>query len=175
MKSKKELRRWIREQKRAFPDDERSKLSEALCREIASCPLWEEAHTVLLYHPLPDEVDTRLLIASATTAGKRVLLPVVNGEDLLLRIFTGNTTTGRFSIEEPTGPLFTDYALIDLALIPGMAFDRDRNRLGRGKGYYDRLLPRLTHARRWGICFPFQMVEALPADAHDVPVDVVFY
>lgn len=74
---------------------------------------------------------------------KQILLPVVTGDDLELRVYTGpgDLATGAYGIEEPTGALFTDYDAIDFIVVPGVAFDRNGNRLGRGKGYYDRLLP----------------------------------
>jgi len=73
---------------------------------------------------------------------------------------------------EPTGPLFAPehYGEIELAIIPGMAFDSAGHRLGRGKGYYDRLLPNLKTAKLTGICFPFQLLEEVPAEAHDISV-----
>ena len=136
-------------------------------------PRWQEARTVLLYHSLPDEPDTHAFIRQ-WTGRKRILLPVVVGDDLELRAYAGDETlqTGAFRIAEPTGKAFTDYAAIDLAIVPGMAFDRRGNRLGRGKGYYDRLLPRLV-AYKIGLCFPFQMVEDIPAEAHDVRMDEI--
>lgn len=89
---------------------------------------------------------------------EKILLPVVIGNDLELRVYTSpaDLAIGAYGIEEPTGALFTDYATIDLVIVPGVAFDRDGNRLGRGKGYYDRLLPRIPSAYKVGICFPFQ-------------------
>lgn len=74
---------------------------------------------------------------------------------------------------EPTGELFTDYDLIDVAIVPGMAFDREGHRLGRGKGYYDRFLAQLPHIYKIGICFPFQLVDKVPADVHDILMDEV--
>ena len=129
---------------------------------------------MLLYHSLPDEVDTHGLVRR-WSGQKRILLPVVKGEDLELKLYTGDNhlTQGAFRIDEPTGPAFTDYAAIDLAVIPGVAFDRRGNRLGRGKGYYDRLLPRLTQARKLGICFPYQLVNDIPTDAHDIRMDEI--
>ena len=129
---------------------------------------------MLLYHSLPDEVDTHAFIRR-WSARKRILLPVVKGDDLELRLYTGDDclTEGAFHIDEPTGTAFTDYAAIDLAVIPGVAFDRRGNRLGRGKGYYDRLLPRIPTAYKLGLCFPFQLLDQIPAEAHDIPMDEV--
>jgi len=76
---------------------------------------------------------------------------------------------------EPSGELFTDFDRITLAIIPGMAFDHQGNRLGRGKGYYDRLLPQLSHAYKLGLCFPFQLLtEEIPHEPHDCRMDEVF-
>jgi 5,10-methenyltetrahydrofolate synthetase len=74
---------------------------------------------------------------------------------------------------EPTGQLFTDYYAIGTALVPGMAFDAAGHRLGRGRGYYDRLLPQLHNARTVGVCFPFQRVAEVPTEAHDVTMHLV--
>ena len=100
---------------------------------------------------------------------------MVVGDDLELRLYAGDDrlAPGAFHIEEPRGEPFTDYAGIDLAVIPGVAFDRAGNRLGRGKGYYDRLLPRLADTYKIGLCYPFQLADSLPAEAHDVRMDEV--
>lgn len=139
-------------------------------------PAFRSAQTVLLYHSLPDEVDTHPFIRK-WSGKKRILLPVVQGEELELRIYKGEETlvTGAYGIGEPTGETFTDYAAIDLVLVPGVAFDRKGNRLGRGKGYYDRLLPHLPAARKIGICFPFQIVEEVPAESFDIRMDEIVY
>ena len=73
---------------------------------------------------------------------------------------------------EPTGPLFApeNYDEIELAIIPGMAFDRAGHRLGRGKGYYDRLLSRLKAAKLTGICWAFQLLDEVPSEPHDIPM-----
>ena len=95
-------------------------------------PRWQEARTVLLYHSLPDEPDTHAFVRQWARE-KRILLPVVVGDDLELRIYTddGSLRTGAFHIAEPTGKAFTDYAAIDLAIVPGVAFDREGNLFGR--------------------------------------------
>lgn len=137
-------------------------------------PAFRQAHTILLYHSLPDEVNTHDFIRK-WSAQKQILLPVVIGNDLELRRYTNpqDLKKGAYGIEEPVGEPFTDYASIDLAIIPGVAFDAQGNRLGRGKGYYDRLLPRLPHTYKIGICFPFQLLEEVPTEALDVRMDEV--
>ena len=80
---------------------------------------------------------------------------------------------GAYNIMEPVGEVFTDYAQIDLAVIPGVAFDRQLNRMGRGKGFYDRLLPQLGDAYKIGICFDFQLVESIECEEHDIRMDEV--
>ena len=114
-------------------------------------------------------------ILAALEAHPAFRAPVVTGDDLELRVYTGpgDLATGAYGIEEPTGALFTDYDAIDFIVVPGVAFDRNGNRLGRGKGYYDRLLPRIPSAYKAGICFPFQIVEEVPAETFDIRMDEV--
>lgn len=176
--TKKELRHIIRLQKQQYTPARLAEMSEDICSRMLASAQWQEASILLLYYPLADEVDVRPLIQEAFQSGKNVLLPVCKGQDLELRQYQGESslTKGPFDIMEPTGPIFPEdlYPDIQLAIIPGMAFDREGHRLGRGKGYYDRLLPKLTKARRQGICFPFQLRDKVPAEAHDIPMHAVF-
>lgn len=168
-----ELRRYIQSIKRKYSVDERIEMSREVINRLTTHPLYINAKTVLLYHSLPDEVYTHQLIEDCCRS-KTVLLPTVVGDDLELHVYTPQcgTSVGLYSIVESNGPLFTQYSQIDLAVIPGMAFDTMRNRLGRGKGYYDRLLPHLT-CPKIGICFPFQLVESIPGESHDIKMDEV--
>ena len=132
----------------------------------------------MLYYSLPDEVDTHTLVDSLLMSGKRILLPRVTGEGTMeLRRYTGpsDLAQGAYNIMEPTGEVFDNYTDITLAVIPGVAFDKDGNRMGRGKGYYDRLLPKLANTYKIGICLPFQLVEKIPTDKHDVRMDEVLF
>lgn len=172
--TKRELRQQIRTQKRRLSAAELAVMSEDICSKVLALASWQEAGTLLLYYPLPDEVDVRLLIKDAFESGKKVLLPVVKGDELELHLYEGEASLkeGAFGIMEPTGPLFAPihYDEIELAIIPGMAFDSAGHRLGRGKGYYDRLLPNLRDAKLIGVCFPFQFLEEVPAEVHDISV-----
>lgn len=174
MISKNELRSAVRNMKKQHQTAELADMSAEVCMRMRNNGKYQEADTILMYHPLPDEVDVRPLIDDAYARGCRVVLPVVVGSDLELRLYApGQMAEGAFGIMEPTGEVFADYDGIELAIIPGMAFDGAGHRLGRGKGYYDRLLPRLAHARKIGVCFGFQMLECVPAEAHDVIMDEV--
>ena len=170
---KEDLRRFVRAQKRNWAS-QLPELSEQICSKVLRLASWQEAGTLLLYYPLTDEVDVRPLIKVAFEGGKRVLLPVVKGEELELRLYEDETSLkkGAFGIMEPTGEVFSPekYDEIKLAFVPGMAFDRAGHRMGRGKGYYDRLLPKLKEAKLTGICFPFQLLDEVPAEPHDIPV-----
>lgn len=148
--------------------------SAEIVAALEAHPAFRAANTILLYHSLKDEVDTHAFIRKWSRE-KRILLPVVTGDDLELRLYTGpeDLAVGAYGIEEPTGALFTDYSAIGLIVVPGVAFDRNGNRLGRGKGYYDRLLPRIPSAYKIGICFPFQVVDEVPAEPFDIRMDEI--
>ena len=172
---KKELRKLIRQRKAVHTAEEKAGMSARICRQVLADPHWAKANTVFLYHALTDEVDTTILIDAAMHEGKTVLLPVIDGDDLRLKIHTGATQTGSYSIQEPIGEEFTCYKEITLAIVPGMAFDKKGNRLGRGRGFYDRTLPKLAEAYKIGLCFPFQLLESIPCETYDIKMDAVLY
>lgn len=165
------LRAEIRRLKKLQLPDDLQAWSAAICEKVMALPEWQSARTVLLYAALPDEVQTLSLQEEALACGKRLLLPVVQGDQLNLRFYTHQTPMckGSFNIDEPQGEDFLHYETIDLAIIPAMAYDREGHRLGRGKGYYDRLLPHLQ-CPLVGIVYPFQVLEKIPAETWDIPV-----
>ena len=168
------LRREIRLRIMQLTDAERVATSAEICRRVTDSQRWREASCVLLYYPMADEVDVRPLVAAALQDGKRVLFPVVKGDDLQLVAYSSETRRGAFGIEEPIGEPFTKLDEVDLVVVPGRAFDRQGHRLGRGRGYYDRLLPQLS-AHRLAVCFPCQIVDNLPYEPHDAQMDEVVY
>lgn len=171
---KNELRRLIRERKRQRTQEELRALSLSVTERLKRNPRFAAARTLLLYHPLPDEVDIVPLLDMLS--GRTVLLPKVTGESSMeLRLYTGRDSliVGAYGIMEPCGPVFTDYGSIDVAVVPGMAFDAGGNRLGRGKGYYDRFLSIIPSVYRIGVCFPFQFVESVPHGPTDIRMDEV--
>ena len=173
---KQELRNYIRMQKQLFTEQQLREQSSAIIQRLLASPVINQAKTILMYYSLPDEVCTHHALDLLVGAGKHILLPVVIGETTMeIRCYTGpaDLQGGFFHIMEPIGQLFTDYEQIDVAVVPGMAFDKRGNRLGRGKGYYDRFLSQLTRIYKIGICFDFQKLPGIPADEHDVKMDIV--
>lgn len=174
--SKSALRKHIREMKRQFTNEELEELSLPVMSRLLAHLAVTEAKTILMYYSLPDEVCTHDTVTRLVQAGKTVLLPRVTGDtDMELRIYTApaDLAAGHYGIMEPTGEVYTDYGRIDVAVVPGMAFDEQGHRLGRGKGYYDRFLPKAAKAYKIGVCFGFQKQETIPTDDNDVTMDCV--
>lgn len=175
---KRTLRQIIKERKKKFSADELIMQSMDITIQLEKHRLYQTADTILLYHSMPDEVNTHGLIAALHKQGRRVLLPrIKNEEELELVRYNGKLSlrmSERYGILEPDGEPFTEYESIDLAIIPGMAFALNGKRLGRGRGYYDRLLAKIPTTYKLGLCFPFQILDAIPSDDHDVPMDEVF-
>lgn len=168
---KKELRKEIRIRKKACSSQALLDMSLQITGKIENHQRFIEADTVLLYHSLDDEVNTHSLVEKYRNR-KNIILPVVVGDELELRLYNGNLKMGAFNILEPDGELWTDTDRIQLAIIPGMAFDKECNRLGRGKGYYDKTLCRLD-CYKIGICFPFQYLDHIPNETHDIKMDEI--
>ncbi len=176
MTAKQTLRQLIRLRKQQpHPADE----SVAVLDRLRQDKHFLHARTLLLYNALPDEVQTQPLLDSLVAEGKTVLLPrVVSAIDMVVCRYTGRNdlAAGPYGILEPTGSIFTDYQQIEVAVIPGVAFDVEGHRLGRGRGYYDRFLSLLSpKVYKIGLCFPWQLVNAVPTDDNDIPMDLVIY
>lgn len=172
--TKKELRQYIRQQKKAYTQEQLVEMSTPIVQKLLAHPHIQAAKIIMLYASLTDEVYTHDLIKQLSAQGKTILLPVVTGEHTMkICYYTGENQVkeGSFGIMEPMGEEFTNYQQIDVALIPGMAFDKHGNRLGRGKGYYDRFLSQAPSVYKIGVCFPFQRVDEVPTEENDVRMD----
>jgi 5-formyltetrahydrofolate cyclo-ligase len=178
---KKDLRRSARSLILALCPRERAAQEAVLVRLFDKLPGYAEASTILLYaKAFAEEFETRPLFIQALEAGKRVVFPRVDRRERRLNLFqitdpTVDLEPGTLEIPEPRPHcLSVEPEEVDWALVPGLAFDFQRHRLGRGAGHYDRLLPRLRpDAGRWALGFDCQVVDELPSEPHDVPVDGV--
>ena len=173
---KEELRTHIRMMKGQFTEAQLRDMSARVTARLLANPAISGADTILMYYSLADEVCTHDVIDKLVGMGKTVLLPVViNDTNMELHRYTGpqDLQDGFFNIMEPVGEVFDEYDSIDVAVVPGMSFDTRGNRLGRGKGYYDRFLPKLKNAYKIGVCFDFQKMPGIPTEENDVKVDIV--
>lgn len=171
--TKKEMRQYIRELKKKQLPDVLLQQSEAIWSKVENHPLFINSQTILLYYSLPDEVYTHDFIRK-WHGKKNILLPVVQNDILVLKTYQGDEELkkGSFSIYEPMGEDYTLFDKIDLVFVPGMAFDKSGNRLGRGKGYYDKLLPHIK-APKIGICYSWQIVFEVPVEDFDIKMSEV--
>jgi 5-formyltetrahydrofolate cyclo-ligase len=172
-RSKAELRGRLRAELETMPATARAGASAAICSRLRSQPVWAEARSILFFVPLPEEPDIWPLVTEAFAMRRRVALPRFSPtEDRYAACLIHNgpraIEPGRFGILEPTPacpPI--DPKQLDLALVPGIGFTLMGGRLGRGKGYYDRLLAEVA-GFKCGVAFDCQVTVEIPAEPHDV-------
>lgn len=180
---KKQLRAHMRRILASIPADERQKTSLAIVETIQSLEAWKTAPVVLAFLPLPTEIDLRPLLDTALAEGKLVALPRCQIDQSLSfhQIHAGYqcaVCTGPFSLQEPPQdwPVINPTTLPDgsLVFVPGFAFTATGIRLGKGKGYYDRLLAGIpSRILTIGVCFNQQLLEHIPVGEHDKSVHCV--
>lgn len=176
MITKSELRKLISNKKKEYSVDAKLEKSRDIFEQVRQIKEFQEAKRVLCYWSMPDEVPTQDFVIEMS-ADKDIFLPVVSGDDLLIRKFTGtdNMEEGVFAtLFEPSNTEDININDVDLVLVPGVAFDLSGRRMGRGKGFYDRLLVN-TNIYKIGICFDFQLVERVPTDENDILMNKVVF
>ena len=171
--SEKELiRERIKKKKQQLTDNEKEIEAANVFEKIEALPEFINAHNIMIYWSMPDELPTHNFIIRWSKK-KTMLLPVVKGEDMLIKPFSTKEELkqGSLGIWEPDTQ--KEYLnSIDLVIVPGVAFDRDKSRLGRGKGYYDRYFIN-KRIVKIGVCFDFQLLESIPIDSFDIKMDKV--
>ncbi len=170
------LRRQLRQMLRGLTPASRAAGSSAVCSALAAHPAFQQARTILTYAPRLDEVDVTPLTAAFPE--KDWVFPRVDGDSLSLHRVTSpaQLIPGAFGLLEPDPDRCprVPASQPDLIFVPALAFARDGHRLGRGAGFYDRLLSTQgLRARLLGLAFSFQVLPDLPVDPHDRPVDEV--
>ncbi len=169
---KHEIRRKIKALRTMLSEAEKIAAADQVFSRLEQTAAFLMADRILMYHSLPDELSTHAFLRKWGNK-KHFFLPRVNGVNLdILPYNESRLELGSFHIEEPTGEDFADPEEIELIVVPAVAYDNTGNRLGRGKGFYDRLLS-TTKATKIGVGYDFQLVESIPAEEHDIPVDIV--
>ena len=167
------LRRMVGQLKAHLSDSEKQRQADAVFTQIEQLQEFDAAEDVAVYWSLNDEIDTSRFIEKWYKK-KRIWLPVVVGGDLIFRQYTGieNMRKGAFGILEPTGRQLDNVAQFGLIIVPGVAFDLQNNRMGRGRGFYDRLLAN-SQAYKIGTAYSCQIFSQIPTEETDIPMDLV--
>lgn len=175
--NKQELRRAIRERKRAMTEEEIVERSNALAEKFYNSPAYQAASTIYGYLPYNQEVRTVPMLQRALDEGKRVAVPKVYGEEMRFIYLEDLTqvSKGYAGIPEPIAdaPVAEDKEA--LVLMPGLAFDPQGHRIGYGGGFYDRFLAQEPHHPTLALCYEFQMQAHLDTEEFDIPVDTVLW
>jgi len=142
---------------------------------LSGLPEYKKAKTLAAFASVPGEIDTLPILEGILKGGKRLSLPKVLKDKTHFEFYPvpdlKDLAPGTYGILEPTASRPTDWASLDLVLVPGLAFDASGRRLGFGKGYYDRALPLLqSNCLTIGLGYGFQLVEKVPAGPQDIPV-----
>jgi len=174
---KREIRRINKEKRNAMSMVDVERKSTLAANKFLLSDLYINSKCIMLYMPLGNETDTRLIIKKALADKKKVVLPVTDmvNTDIIPCIIDENTPfkTGAYLIDEPDTTKKASEEEIDVVLVPGIAFGRNGARVGFGKGYYDRFLSG-TKAVKAGFCYDFQLIDEIVPSAYDVPMDYIF-
>ena len=149
----------------------KKELSTIIVDKIINLDIYKKSRVVALYNSLPNEVDTNKLI-NESLKNKIVLLPRIINDKIEFIEINNNTKyiKSNFGVMEPIGNIYN--GSIDLIIVPGVSFDRERNRLGFGMGYYDKYLSN-KDIYKVGICFNEQLIDNLIVDEHDIKMDLI--
>jgi len=169
---KKKIRKEIRDLKKFVSDEEKQIAGNTVFEKIEAFPEFINARTILIYWAIPDELPTQETIKKWCYK-KQMLLPSIDGNRLVLKSYspTDKLTQKNLGIWEPD--LSENYeGNVDLVIVPGIAFDQHKNRLGRGKGYYDRFFKKYKPIKI-GVGFDFQLKDSIPVARHDIKMDKI--
>jgi len=173
----KDLIRKINKQKRSSMNktevQEKSRRASEL---FLAGDIYAGSRVLMLYMPLGNEADTSLIFQRALADGKKIVLPVtdIQNNDIIPYYVDSKTKleSGAFSISEPVGARMALVSDIDTIVVPGIAFSYFGERVGFGKGFYDRFLA-CTDAIKVGFCYDFQLCNSIGADKHDIAMDYI--
>lgn len=175
------LRRKILTLRRTQSFLEIKKKSKKIERNLFLFPLFKRAKVILFYLALKDEVQTREMIKRSLEEGKTVLIPFVDFKkrEIIpseLKDYDKELIRGEWNILQPAKDFYRPFSLnlINLIIVPGVAFDRKGNRLGFGKGFYDRLLGKVcSKVNLISLAFELQLIKAIPVQSYDIPIDYI--
>lgn len=172
------IRKQVLNIRNSMSDNEIYRCSESVFFNLAESSFFNSSTHIMVYLDFKSEVKTDLIINYCFEHNKQVYIPICIPEthELCISRITNlnELQKGHFGIREPMAEFIrlSDSRLIDLVLVPGVAFDAAGNRIGYGAGYYDRFMKRLrSGAVKAALAYTFQIVDAIPSDEYDIPAD----
>ncbi len=176
--TKDQIRLLMRKANKNVAPEGRNRAAEIIFRAIEESTQFVNSQRIALYAALPDEIPTRSVIERWCALGKEIFLPRITGETSMefYPYRPDKIEVGAFGIDEPQGDDAIEPSQIELMILPGVAFTAEGERLGRGRGYYDRYLSREGYAAyNIGVCYKHQLCEEIPCEVHDVRLDWVVW
>ena len=170
---KRSLRGEILAKRKAQSKEEREVKSHLIRQELINLPEFRKAKVIAFYLPINGEVDTLEMIKWAHEEGNEVCVPVLHkGKPMCMCVYepVDELGKGKYNIPEPAGKPEKHH--VDMVVVPGVVFDREGHRIGMGGGHYDKYLAD-RKCVNVGICFDFQLVDKLPRESHDVPMNII--
>lgn len=176
---KKNFRKIIQERRDNLLIPYRKKASRAIAEKFFNTVFYINSNSIFIYYPFRSEVDTTIIIKKALKDGKNIILPRVNGHRLELFYIDNpkkQLKKGVYDIMEPNAVLCRKARIsdIDLAIVPGVGFDKNLNRLGYGGGFYDKLLLCIPDGvKKIAFCFETQIIDRIPMSKDDIKVNLL--
>ena len=176
IQTKAQIRQMLKVKRGQLSEQERALYSKAITHTVTRHDWFNDAKKILCYHSFDHEVDTRQIINYCFSSHKRVFLPVVAGKQTMIPVEIRKDTElckNCYQILEPVIPEDWVYEQMDLVLVPGLAFDLLKNRIGFGAGYYDQFFAEYPCLHKMGLAFDFQILDALPVGDFDIKMDKI--
>ena len=176
---KKPLRKKFLALRKNLSVEEREFLSNKIVQKFLASEVYKNSSVIMAYMPTADEIQLQEFFADAFDKEKILAIPLIIGRGIMKPVILKNfdeLEIGEFGIltVREDSRKFIDAEKIDCVIVPGVAFDIHGKRLGLGGGYYDRFLKLAENAKKIALAFDFQVVENLPTESHDMPVDFIF-
>jgi len=172
---KNQLKESILEKRNSLSKEEILEKSNKIKNNLFNLDSYKKSKAIMFFVSINSEVNTHDMIKEALN-NKTIVVPKVAHHEIepsVIIDFDNLVPSGKFGILEPIETMKIAYKNIDLILVPGIAFDKEGHRIGYGFGYYDKFLKKVPKAIKIGLCFDFQVVEKIPREMHDMPVDMI--
>lgn len=176
--SKKELRESILARRKTIKENDKKDWDKKIRENLLNLDQFKRAKNIFIYVNMSDEVNTVELIELILAEGKTVavpkVIPVLKAmEALEIKSFADLSESGAFGILEPTMDSKNISKEIDIAIVPGLAFDEEKNRLGYGGGFYDKFFSKYKNIEKIALCYEYQIVKSTPRDEFDIKMDAI--